>query len=173
MEQGKLPQGMDNSIIAALYAIAENVGQRDYSLDSNPYKFLVYRNAAANAGINSIPAKISFDAEEYDTNNNFSGGTYTAPVAGYYHFDWRTKWITGGAEQYFSMLYKNGAVISQGLNVTAAGIAHVTTIGSTTIKIAAGDTIDVYCANSAAGAKALEVGSSIATFFAGFLVTKV
>ena len=138
---------------------------------ANPYKFRVYRNAAANAGINSTLAKIVFDTENYDTNNNFATGTYTAPVAGFYHFDWRAKWVTGGAEQYLSQLYKNGAVISQGTNTTAGGVAHVTTQGSDTIQLAANDTIEVWCANSAAGAKALEVGSTTATYLSGYLVS--
>lgn len=136
---------------------------------SNPYKFRVYRSAAANAGASSTPAKITFNAENYDTNGNFASGTYTVPVAGSYHFDWRAKWITGGAEEYYSALYKNGAVISLGTNTTAGGIAHVTTQGSDTIELAAGDTIEVYCYNSAAGAKALAVGST-STYLAGHLV---
>lgn len=137
----------------------------------NPYRFRAYRNAAANAGTSGTLAKITFDTENFDYNNNFASGTYTAPLAGTYHFDWRAKWITGGAEQYQSALYKNGAMVSQGTNTTAGGVAHVTTHGSDTIELAANDTVDVYCANSAAGAKALETGST-ATYFAGYLVSR-
>lgn len=140
-------------------------------LASNPYRFRAYRNAAANAGTSGTLAKITFDTENFDYNNNFASGTYTAPLAGTYHFDWRAKWITGGAEQYQSALYKNGSIVSQGTNTTAGGVAHVTTHGSDTIELAANDTVEVYCANSAAGAKALETGST-ATYFAGYLVSK-
>lgn len=139
---------------------------------TNQYRFRVSRNAAANAGINSVPAIITFDTEQYDTNNNFASGLFTAPVTGVYRFTYRTKWITGGAEQVLGFLYKNGAFISAGTSQTAPGVAHMSVQGTDELQLTAGDTVGVYVANSAAGAKALEVGA-ITTYFAGSLVSKV
>lgn len=137
---------------------------------TNPYRFRASRNAAANTGGAGAFAKITFDTEQYDINNNFATGTYTAPLAGAYHFSYRAKWVTGGIEQYQSALYKNGAAISLGTNEMTAAIEHATTQGSDTILLAANDTIDVYVTTSG-GAKALEVGAT-ACYLAGFLVSK-
>lgn len=125
------------------------------------------RNAAANTGAGAY-AIIAFDTEQYDTNNNHSGGTYTAPVSGFYQFNWRAKTITSGAEQFISSLYVNGAVYSIGSNNVATS-QHISTQGSDVIQLSATNTVAVYTSNTAA--RALEVGAT-ACYFSGFLVSR-
>jgi hypothetical protein len=49
--------------------------------------FLVYLNGSpTNVTGNSVAYTIAYDAEVYDIGNNFSSTTFTAPVAGLYHF---------------------------------------------------------------------------------------
>lgn len=137
------------------------------TVDSNPYKFRVSRNAALNTG-NGANAIVSFDTEQYDTNNNVSSGTYTAPVSGFYQFNWRVKTITSGAEQFNSSLFVNGAAYSAGSNNVATS-QHISSQGSDVIPLSATNTVAIYTFNTAA--RALEVGAT-ACYFSGFLVSR-
>jgi hypothetical protein len=62
------------------------------TVDSIPYKFRAYRNAAANTG-NGAFAVVAMDTESYDTNNNHSAGVYTVPVSGFYLFGGGISWL--------------------------------------------------------------------------------
>lgn len=134
---------------------------------SNPYKFRVSRNAAANTG-NGAMTKITFDTEQFDTNNNFASGTYTAPVSGFYQFNWRVKTITSGAETLQTALYKNGSVISVG-GYDYASTQHITSSGADFIQVTANDTFEVYSVTNAA--RAIDVGAANC-YFSGFLVSQ-
>lgn len=112
--------------------------------------------------------KITFDTEQFDTNSNFASGTYTAPVAGFYQFNWRVKTVTSGAETLQTALYKNGAAISVG-GYDYASTQHITSSGADFIQVAAGDTFDVYSVTNAA--RAIDVGAT-ACYFSGFLVSR-
>jgi len=134
---------------------------------TNPYKFRVYRNAAANTGA-ATPAKITFDAENFDTNNNFATGTYTAPVNGYYQMNWRAKTVTSGTEDFSTFLYINGAIYSSG-GVMVNTSQHVSSNGSDLVYMTAGQTAEIYSANGTT-ARALQVGTTNC-YFSGFLVS--
>lgn len=136
-------------------------------LGSNPYKFYVYRNAAANSGNNAF-AKVTFDTELFDTNNNFATGTYTAPVAGFYQFSWQISFDIG-ASDILAALYKNGSNYQWGGEylMTTAGQASAST-GSVIVQSAASDTWEIYAyANTTT---ALKVGP-FKNSFSGFLVS--
>lgn len=136
---------------------------------SNPYKFLVYRNAAANSG-NGAFAKITFDTELYDSNNNFATGTYTAPVAGFYQFNGRAS-VSASHTRLIISLYKNGADYARLADHGTSAITNDSVQGGITVQSAASDTWEIYCFGNAT--TALVVGASpIETWFSGFLVSK-
>lgn len=138
------------------------------TVDSNPYKFRAYRNAAANTG-NAAFAVIAFDTEQFDTNNNLASGVYTAPVTGYYQFSWVSGTTTSGAELFVVSLFKNGTEYSRG-NQHQASSSVVGSGGSDLVPLTAGDTVDVRAFNSAT--RALAVGNIYSTRFSGFLVCR-
>lgn len=137
--------------------------------DSNPYKFSVYRNSAADTG-NAAFAKITFDTEIYDTNSNFATGTYTAPVAGFYQFNARVS-VAESHTRLIIALYKNGAEVVRGGDVEIAAITNGSVSLNTIEQSAANDTWEIYAYGSAA--LTLEVGNAPrSTYFSGFLVSR-
>ena len=105
--------------------------------------------------------KITFDTEEWDTNNNFASSRFTPTVAGYYQ-------ITGAVNNSTSpqnapAIYKNGGVIKNGTNSTAccATVSALVYLNGST------DYVELY-GYFATGA---DTGSGInQTFFQGVLV---
>jgi len=132
----------------------------------NPYKFKVYRNAAANAGTAPTYAKVVFDTELYDTNNNFATGTYTAPVTGFYEFSWVVG-LAATAGNGVTALYLNGALHAWGNEVSAGGGSGCTI----QMQLTATNTVDIYAV--VASTAALNVGSApIKTWFCGRLLCR-
>lgn len=120
------------------------IAKDNLTTDSNPYKFSVTRNAAWTSG-NNVYAKCSFDTEDYDTNSNFSGGTYTAPANGFYQFNWGVGANVTAGGLYSSMLFKNSSALKAGTTaVQGAASTIVVSVGATIIQLTTGDTIDIY-----------------------------
>ena len=159
-------KSLTNFVITAMITDAAVTPPKWY----NPYKFRAYLNAAANTG-NAVFAKIPFDSENYDTNNNFDSTTnrrYTAPVAGYYHIGWFTLVTQVPAGTYDTALYKNGAEIAHG-GRDNVNTVQVDTQGATDLQLAASDYLEVFSRSSSA-AIALGTGSNN-TYFYGHLIS--
>lgn len=131
---------------------------------SNPYKFRVYRNAALTANAASA-SKLTFDAEDFDTNNNFATGTYTAPVAGFYVFGGR---FTSTTTRSFASIYKNGAEEARGLDFVATS-GEIGPVVSTLVQCAQGDTIELYYYTQ--GAVSIGTGRT-QSYFYGHLISQ-
>lgn len=138
---------------------------------TNPYKFRVRKSTTQSISGSGTWSKITFNTEDYDTGNNFDNATnyrFTAPVAGYYFFSASVQSGQGSGNNAFrSALYKNGTVISQG--------AYLTTNNPTsqvvdTIQLAAGDYVEVFGYNSAAGS--ININATTETYFSGHLVSR-
>lgn len=146
------------------------IDKSNLTTDSNPYKFRVSRNAAANTG-NAAFAVVAFDTEQYDTNNNVSAGVFTAPVNGFYQFNFHIT-INGtvGVSLNAIALFKNGVQVSDGGSISIAASTNGLH-GSDIIQLTAGDTVDVRAYNGAA-ATALIVGTIFNNYFSGHLVSR-
>lgn len=140
------------------------------TVDSNPYKFSVYRNSAFTIG-NLGFDKVSFDTETFDTNNNFATGTYTAPVNGFYHFDALVSFETISGSGVEVSIYKNGSgalMGNGGVPVGFTGGFNTRISVSGLLQLTATNTVDVYCY----GAGNTGNPGVTDTYFMGYLVSR-
>lgn len=142
---------------------------------TNQYKFSVYRNSAQAIAAGAT-AKVNFDTEEYDSNNNYDSTTnfrYVAPVAGFYKFDSTVSISAAATKAYVIFLYKNGVEYKRGSQIVngAAGSDVNLVVSPPPMQLAANDYIEIFFYNGDAGSNGLQVGAS-RTYFGGFLVSQ-
>lgn len=138
--------------------------------DSNPYKFRVYRNAAYSMGAGSI-TKFPFDAENFDTNNNFDSTTnyrYTAPVSGFYQFSTALA-SSATATRLLVMLYKNGSESARFWDSNGSAQQFLGG-GSVLVQATASDYFEVYYFVGTTGGNTISTSASC--WFSGFLVSR-
>lgn len=68
--------------------------------------FRAYQNSAQNIST-AVITKVTFDTENWDTNNNFASSTFTPTVAGYYQISSGLRCASGLTNGHL-LLYKNG-----------------------------------------------------------------
>lgn len=127
---------------------------------SNPYKFLVYRNAALNTP-NNTWAKYNMDSESYDTNNNFASGTYTVPVTGFYYVYMRLE-AAANAVTIVPGVYKTNGGNTPLLYGSYASTIAQAVVCNGLLSLTAGDTIEPWCYCSSAVASS--TGANVAYF---------
>lgn len=167
---------LDNSNIAAAAAIAGTklaTAGVTPGIWTNPYCFSAY--GSGTTGLTDATAvKIAFATEEYDYNSNFASSTYTAPLAGVYHFD--ALITNAGAfaspQTFFCMLYKNGAEFKRGHRFTPGTVGTDSTALSCDVLSAASDTWEIYAYQDSAAGETTEIGQAV-TYFSGHLVHKI
>lgn len=146
-----------------------NVGSWVSSRNSqyNPYCFRAYDSGGTTLS-DGIGTKVNLATEEYDYNSNFTGSTYTCPVAGVYHFDGRfSLGTTTGASLGVAFIYKNGSgVLRGGAYLPSSNFGFAI---SGDLLCAAGDTIELYGFQDSGGNEATTTGSA-ETFLSGHLV---
>lgn len=132
--------------------------------------FSAYRSGTQTINDNTL-TKIQFNAEEFDTNNNFDSTTnyrFTPTVAGYYQFTASAVVSAGVAGEFTVWFYKNGGVFKYGNDLTATntyviqGAALIYLNGST-------DYVEVYVYQNSGGAVNL-ASSATGNYFQGVLV---
>jgi hypothetical protein len=87
--------------------------------------------------------KLTYKTEVFDDNSDYDAANskFVAPRDGKYAFQWQ--WQTSGDTAILSMLYKNGASLHRGLWADATG-NNRSSNGSVTLKLVAGDYIEIY-----------------------------
>ncbi len=108
-------------------------------------------------------SQINFDTEAFDDGNNISGGIYTAPSAGFYHFDATIAWSSPSGTQTFpSSAPIDGSVLTARLESGSSVIFDAATVitcrrGNTTTEalkintnvwLNAGQTVNVKATNN-------------------------
>ena len=127
-------------IMANLNSSGANVG---IQLASNlAPAFYAYQSASAQSLTGGISSKVTFDAELFDTNNNFASSTFTPTVAGYYSLT-AAVMVASSNQEIAVFIRKNGTGVLTGVdNITgnynslATGIQYAN--GTT-------DYFDIYC----------------------------
>ena len=136
-------------------------------VSGNMPAFSAYKSTGA--GTQTITAgtfgKITFDTEEFDTNNNFASSRFTPTVAGYYQINAEAD--IGGSGFIVMDLYKNGSNYkrssgSSGTEVYAVVSTIVYLNGST-------DYVEVYGYSTAANASVYG-SAGVYTYFNGCLL---
>jgi len=85
--------------------------------------FRAYQNSAQNIST-AVITKVTFDTENWDTNNNFASSTFTPTVAGYYQVSGCIAFnaTSGINSNTLCTIYKNGSRFKDG-NLSGAGSA--------------------------------------------------
>lgn len=138
--------------------------------------FSAYNSTSQTIPFNTV-TKITFNTEEFDTNNNFASSRFTPTVAGYYQMNAKI-YFTGTAlrNYYFSnRLYKNGSVISvSDLSIYQLGSAANATINLSQLVYMNGSTdyLEIYTYNYdyTASSDTVIAGGVSYTQFSGCLV---
>lgn len=162
--QNLQPYQVVNYIIR--YALPGNVSGST-NIPKVPYAFRYYQTNAENSG-NGAYAKVTFDTKDFDIGNNWVSNTFTAPMAGIYHFDWKSS-VTATGQTFLVVIYKNGVRYADGNLISGSG--EIGSSGSTDVYLNANDTIDVY--NYCSAVKALHVGSPATTYISGHIVSSI
>jgi hypothetical protein len=77
--------------------------------------FSVYSAAAQTIGT-TVNTKVTFDTEEFDTNNNFASSRFTPTVAGYYQVQGSVR-VGSSATTMRLMIWKNGGQYKLGTDI--------------------------------------------------------
>lgn len=133
----------------------------------NASKFCVYRNASLTAST----VTVVFDTKIYDTGTNFSttSGLFTAPVAGFYHFELLLTYVANTSpNECFAQIIYNGSNTNQPFVIDFSETIPTNNAHSAgwDVLMAANDTIGV----TAGGGIALVTGVT-RNRFSGFLVS--
>jgi hypothetical protein len=133
-------------------------------------------SASANAST-TIPTdvltKVNFQAEEYDTNNNYASSTFTPTVEGYYQLN-STVRMSGasGTGEMMIVLYKNGAEYHRGWNSQGVQIGSgwwSMSVSSTAYANGTGDYFEIYVQQGSAANRDTTSGPTI-TWFNGCML---
>lgn len=121
--------------------------------------------------------KVSFNTEEFDTNNNFASSTFTPTVAGYYQINIKVPFAGTASRNYYfsSLLYKNGSNISvANASIFALGSAGEFSIEQSKLVYMNGTTdyleVYVYHVDYTTSASVSVLGNSTYASFSGTLV---
>ena len=125
--------------------------------------FSVYQASAATTLSSNVWVKLTFDTEEFDTNNNFASSRFTPTVAGYYQVTANAAMAATSASLNIKF-YKNGVANKGGAYPVSANWTQATALiycnGTT-------DYIEAYCLSSASQNTFVGID---ATWFAGAMV---
>ena len=131
--------------------------------------FSAYSTAYTSSSVN-VWTKITWNTEDYDTNNNFASSTFTPTVAGYYQVNSTIEFVAiGVAGNIMMSLYKNGSRFLDGAKLQIpTGTNFQTTVSGIIYCNGSTDTIEVYGQQSSG---TMNIGSNSSTIkFTGCLV---
>jgi hypothetical protein len=128
--------------------------------------FSAYKSGSNQTVATSTWTKITFETEDFDTNNNYTSSRFTPTVAGYYQVNWLMNMGSGsGSYEWVSAVYKNGVAHKTGLDANSSqfGIG-----GSILIYLNGTDNIEIYTIHTAGSNKDI-MAYQTGTFFQAYL----
>ena len=100
--------------------------------------------AVAQTLTTAIALKILIPTENYDTDNAFANSTFTAPVAGYYHYDGQVDFNIANTVAPMSVfVQKNGSAVNTMRQISTTTLAKTVNI-SGDVFLAIGDTLELW-----------------------------
>ena len=140
-------------------------------VSGNMPAFSAYATSAQTITTGSF-AKVTFDTESFDTNNNFASSRFTPTVAGYYQMTFNLK-VNGTTQtRFIGSLYKNGATIGRqwDLPVTVtAGISTFQTGSALVYMNGSSDYLEVYIYAEGTGTLTTGAVDANTNYFQGVL----
>jgi len=134
--------------------------------------FSAYASVAQNI-TNSTNTKIQFNTEEFDTNSNYDSTTnfrFTPTVAGYYQVNALIGFSPNATGFRFISIFKNGASMKSGVNVTGASTNYTVINASALIYLnGVTDYIEVYGQHNS-GSTLTTASGSADSYFQALLV---
>ena len=140
-------------------------------VSGNMPAFSAYQSSAQTGIATVTTTKITFDTEEFDTNNNFASSRFTPTVAGYYQ-------VNGGATvnsitptiSCIINIYKNGSNYKNGCTAKPSTSNYATSIASTLVYLnGSTDYVELYIYGDVGVSYSLIAGLP-STFFSATLV---
>lgn len=140
-------------------------------LPSIPYKFRVFCAAGF-----TVPAGGGFivphDTKQFDTGTNVDivthKGRFTAPIAGFYHFDATVAATLSSGNVGWASLYKNGVEVSRGVEMDISTTFANNVSISDTLQLAANDYIEIWYQGTTGSGAGVDA-NGIYNHFSGFL----
>jgi hypothetical protein len=147
-------------------------------VSGNMPAFSAYLSGSDQTISDATTTKITFNAEEFDTNNNFDSTTnyrFTPTVAGYYQINCCAVYRQNPMIDSVILLYKNGSSFKRGYEFSIAAGATVTNMGmmiSTLVYMnGSTDYLEVYAYSDGSGTPNLTlINGASQTYFQGILV---
>jgi hypothetical protein len=117
---------------------------------------------------NAVNTKVTFDAENFDTNNNFASSRFTPTVAGYYQINATVTWTAAGSSTNLIYIFKNGSEFARGARIQGVVGDFVGLCASTVVYLnGSTDYVEIYAFTNG-GVATFEAGQP--TIFSGSLV---
>lgn len=137
-------------------------------VSGNMPAFSAYKSGSLQTVTASAYNKITFNTEEFDTNNNFASSRFTPTVAGYYQISWLLNiGSSSGSYEWLSNCFKNGADYKSGTDTNSSQFG----IGGSCLVYLNGSTdyVEIYTYQASGGTKDIMAYQS-GTYFQGVLV---
>jgi hypothetical protein len=137
-------------------------------VSGNMPAFSAYASASTTL-TNATWTKVTFDAELFDTNNNFASSRFTPTIAGYYQLS--TSMQSGFITSFLAnSFYKNGSLFQYGAFIPATTVGVQS--GSSALIYLNGSTdyVEVYAYQATGTSATITSSVSSASWFSGVLV---
>jgi len=149
-----------NGAVTSAYLLDASVTQAKLGTNvaGNGPAFSAYQSSTPTSLVNNTDTKITFDTEDFDTNNNFTSNTFTPTVAGYYQISGNVLAIASGSFLGV-VIYKNGSRYLYGTQYPGASTYQGATVSGLIYCNGSTDYLELYAIQG--------TGSSVNTLTGG------
>lgn len=164
---GKVTSLAPNQAVAYIYRLANTTWYpfETQMAQGNGPAFSAYAGSATTL-TNGAYTKVTFDTEEFDTNNNFASSRFTPTVAGYYQLTSCIGFSASVASEAVLALYKNGSNYKYAIDIQASTLVMI----QGTFLVYANGTTDYFEIYVYQNSSRTSVASSSQTYFQGAMV---